>query len=128
MLSEKFDADCARFAAVRNTMVHALAAQHAKGLQRQAAVLRQLQVDVHSLQADIDRVGHGLSDQLNAIDARSKPAWKLVPLQRVASSAENEAALTMQTAWRKSQRQARGWHYISPAERWDLVHGKTAEG
>lgn len=129
MLTQLFEEECSRLAVVRGAMVRTLAQQHARGLEKKAAAMRTLQRDLHALQADMDGVHQGLVDQLGAIDRRTKPYWKFVPLQRPPSGEEVEAAQSLQRAWRRRRTHAagRGWRYMPPAERWALMHSVPLE-
>ena len=130
MLTQIFEDECARLTVVRGAMVRTLAQQHARGLEKQAAAVRTLQRDLHALQADMDGVHQGLVDQLGALDRRTKPHWKFVPLQRPPTGDEVEAARSMQRAWRRRHAHAAaraGWRYMPPAERWALMHSVPLE-
>ena len=121
MLTASFDEHCRRLETVRGALVHTLTAQHASALQRQAVAIKGLQRDLHALQADMESVKEGLMEQLEVIDNRSKPHWKLVPLQRVATTTEHNAVAALQAHWRQRRRHSsggRGWRYLPPAERW----------
>ena len=154
MLTHLFEEECSRLAVVRGAMMRTLTQQHARGLEKQAAAMRTLQRDLHSLQADMDGVHQGLADQLGAIErvgdardaqqhrsaarppaeansvsVRRQPHWRVVPLQRRAPGDELEAAESLQRAWRRRRPHVlgRGWRYMPPAERWALMHSVPLE-
>ena len=114
-LLRKFDEDCARLSAVRDTMVRSLSSQHLSALQRQAVAMGSLQRDLKILQADLETVKEGLGEQLSSITAASKPHWKFVPVQRAATSTERDAALALQQRWRRRPRHTHGLQYSTAA-------------
>jgi len=114
-LLRKFDEDCARLSAVRDTMLRSLSSQHLSALQRQAVAMGSLQRDLKILQADLEAVKEGLGEQLSSITAASKPHWKFVPVQRAATSTERDAALALQQRWRRRPRHTRSRQYSTTA-------------
>ena len=124
MLTAEFEAKLTRLAKVRDATMRSLAAQHASSLQRQGVAMKGLARDLQTLYAELESIKEGLGEQLKLIDAGVRPHWKFVPLQRVATTTEREAALTLQRNWRR-RRRVFGWNYSAPAERWAVMHDAT---
>ena len=124
MLVAEFDEKCRRLGNVRDAMVRSLAAKHATSLQKQGVAMKGLQRDLQRLHGDLETVKVGLSEQLSIVDEGGKPHWKFMPLQRVATTTEREAAVALQRKWR-ARKHIAGWQYSTPAERWAVMHDAT---